>query len=45
MQKEYVWHHEFDSDDALNSTFKSFKELADKKHEIFDEDLQAWFGI
>jgi 2-isopropylmalate synthase len=32
---------EFDSDDALNTTFKSFKELADKKHEIFDEDLQA----
>ena len=32
---------EFDSDDVLNATFKSFKELADKKHEIFDEDLQA----
>lgn len=31
----------FDSDEALNETFKRFKELADKKHEIFDEDLQA----
>ena len=27
--------------DELNATFKRFKELADKKHEIFDEDLQA----
>lgn len=25
----------------LNAAFKRFKELADKKHEIFDEDLQA----
>ncbi len=32
---------EFDSDDLLNASFKSFKKLADKKHEIFDEDLQA----
>ena len=32
---------EFENDDMLNATFKSFKELADKKHEIFDEDLQA----
>lgn len=31
----------FDSDEALNSAFARFKELADKKHEIFDEDLQA----
>jgi len=31
----------FDTDEALNSTFARFKELADKKHEIFDEDLQA----
>ncbi|MCZ6526156.1 MAG: 2-isopropylmalate synthase [Gammaproteobacteria bacterium] len=31
----------FDSDEALNETFKRFKELADKKHEIFDEDLQV----
>lgn len=26
---------------ALNEAFMRFKELADKKHEIFDEDLQA----
>ncbi len=32
---------EFDNEDMLNATFKKFKELADKKHEIFDEDLQA----
>ncbi len=31
----------FESDQALNSAFARFKELADKKHEIFDEDLQA----
>ena len=31
----------FDSESALNSAFARFKELADKKHEIFDEDLQA----
>ena len=30
-----------DSEEALNSAFAKFKELADKKHEIFDEDLQA----
>lgn len=30
----------FDSQEALNNTFTKFKELADKKHEIFDEDLQ-----
>jgi 2-isopropylmalate synthase len=29
------------SDEALNAAFSRFKELADKKHEIFDEDLQA----
>ncbi|EKM97490.1 2-isopropylmalate synthase [Stutzerimonas degradans] len=27
--------------DELNAAFGRFKELADKKHEIFDEDLQA----
>jgi len=27
--------------EALEATFKRFKALADKKHEIFDEDLQA----
>jgi 2-isopropylmalate synthase len=32
---------DFNSDKDLNDTFKRFKELADKKHEIFDEDLQA----
>jgi 2-isopropylmalate synthase len=30
-----------DSEEALNAAFTRFKELADKKHEIFDEDLQA----
>ncbi len=30
-----------DSEEALNTAFARFKELADKKHEIFDEDLQA----
>ncbi len=32
---------EFDSEEALNEAFVRFKELADKKHEIYDEDLQA----
>ena len=32
---------EFESDTALNDAFRRFKDLADKKHEIFDEDLQA----
>jgi len=32
---------EFDSEEALNDVFARFKQLADKKHEIFDEDLQA----
>ncbi len=32
---------EFDSEEALNDAFARFKQLADKKHEIFDEDLQA----
>jgi len=31
----------FESEEELNSAFFRFKELADKKHEIFDEDLQA----
>jgi 2-isopropylmalate synthase len=30
-----------DSDEQLNAAFARFKELADRKHEIFDEDLQA----
>ena len=29
------------SEEQLNAAFARFKELADKKHEIFDEDLQA----
>ncbi len=32
---------EFKDEDAINSAFERFKELADKKHEIFDEDLQS----
>ena len=30
-----------ESEDHLNHAFARFKELADKKHEIFDEDLHA----
>ncbi len=30
-----------ESEEQLNMAFSRFKELADKKHEIFDEDLQA----
>jgi len=33
--------YEFSSDEDLRSAFDRFKELADKKHEIFDDDLQA----
>ncbi|MEK7230698.1 MAG: 2-isopropylmalate synthase [Pseudomonadota bacterium] len=32
---------ELPSEEALNAAFKRFKDLADKKHEIFDQDLQA----
>ncbi|MBS1213726.1 MAG: leuA [Proteobacteria bacterium] len=32
---------EFASEEELNAVFFRFKELADKKHDIFDEDLQA----
>jgi len=32
---------EFKTEDEINSAFERFKDLADKKHEIFDEDLQA----
>ncbi len=32
---------ELDSEDAYNTAFQRFKDLADKKAEIFDEDLQA----
>lgn len=31
----------FADNEALNAAFAKFKDLADKKHEIFDEDLQA----
>ena len=31
----------FDREEDLNAAFNRFKELADKKHEIYDEDLQA----
>jgi len=32
---------EFSSEQELNEVFTRFKTLADKKHDIFDEDLQA----
>jgi 2-isopropylmalate synthase len=32
---------ELDAEDAYNKAFQRFKDLADKKAEIFDEDLQA----
>jgi len=32
---------ELDSEEAVNAAFARFKDLADKKHEIFDEDIQA----
>jgi len=31
----------FRSEEELNNAFARFKDLADKKHEIFDDDLQA----
>ncbi len=31
----------FETEEDLNSAFTRFKDIADKKHEIFDEDLQA----
>jgi len=31
----------FDSEEELNEAFARFKTLADKKHEIFDDDLQS----
>ena len=31
----------FTSEDDVNAAFSRFKDLADKKHDIFDEDLQA----
>ncbi|HSR63862.1 MAG TPA: 2-isopropylmalate synthase [Gammaproteobacteria bacterium] len=32
---------EFEREEELNAAFKRFKDLADKKHEIYDEDIQA----
>ncbi|MYB34166.1 MAG: 2-isopropylmalate synthase [Gammaproteobacteria bacterium] len=32
---------EFSSDDEMNDAFRRFKKMADSKHEIFDDDLQA----
>ncbi len=32
---------DFAAEEDLNNAFSRFKDLADKKHEIFDEDLQA----
>ncbi len=32
---------ELDSEELLNAAFARFKDIADKKHEIYDEDLQA----
>lgn len=32
---------EIESEEELNAAFARFKELADKKHEIYDEDLRA----
>ncbi len=31
----------FDTEDELNNAFANFKDLADRKHEIYDEDLHA----
>ena len=35
---------QFSSEAELNQAFDRFKELADKKHEIFDDDLQVLVG-
>ena len=32
---------EFESEIELSETFRRFKDMADRKHEIFDDDLQA----
>ncbi|MCF6324323.1 MAG: 2-isopropylmalate synthase [Gammaproteobacteria bacterium] len=31
----------FETEEALNEAFSRFKDLADKKHDIYDDDLQA----
>ena len=40
-QRFAALHIEFSSEDEFNTAFQRFKELADRKSEIFDEDLQA----
>lgn len=35
---------EFESEESFNNAFAKFKDLADKKHDIFDEDLQVLVG-
>jgi 2-isopropylmalate synthase len=35
---------ELESEDAYNKAFQRFKDLADKKAEIFDEDIQSLFS-
>ena len=35
---------QFQSDEELDQAFARFKQLADNKHEIFDDDLQALVG-
>ncbi len=40
-QRFAALHIEFNSEDEFNAAFQRFKELADRKSEIFDEDLQA----
>jgi 2-isopropylmalate synthase len=35
---------QFESDEQFKAVFSRFKVLADKKHEIFDEDLQSLLG-
>ena len=37
--------HEFNSDDDLKEAFSRFKDLADKKHDIYDEDLLALVDV
>ena len=36
--------HDFANDDEINEAFARFKVLADKKHDIYDEDLLALVG-
>ena len=36
---------EFESDERLNETFQRFKDLADKKRDIYDDDLLTLVGL